>query len=84
MLQVFLSVEYVVYSMWEISEVIECAETLNYDTFEIIVLNGDPAVFEIGVPYNIPTAIVLQVYEIFLISLIVGENYTDSAKILIK
>ncbi|CAB3221021.1 unnamed protein product [Arctia plantaginis] len=58
-------VEYVVYFMWEISEVLECAEIVDYNTIEIIVRNMDPAIFEIGIPYSIPIAILLQVNNIF-------------------
>lgn len=48
--------------MWEIAEVLECVETVDINTIEIIVRNMDPAIFEFGIPYNVVTAILLQVY----------------------
>ncbi|CAB3221027.1 unnamed protein product [Arctia plantaginis] len=52
-------VELIFFFTWKASEVLECS-VLDYHTFEKIVDNMFPAFFEIGVPYNILTATLLQ------------------------
>ncbi|CAB3245377.1 unnamed protein product [Arctia plantaginis] len=54
-----INVELIFYFTWKASEVLECS-VLDYHTFEKIVDNMFPAFFEIGVPYNILTATLLQ------------------------
>ncbi|CAB3245372.1 unnamed protein product [Arctia plantaginis] len=54
-------VELILYCIWKISAVLEC-NVLDDTTFEKIVNNMYPAFSDIGIAYNIPTAILLQNY----------------------